>query len=73
MLLIILIRGELKERNFADWSMGFKKVSKEDFAEIAGFKNLSASQDVLTHLNGGPTLLLLKNFLKINAVERRYV
>lgn len=69
----ILIRGEIKERNFADWSMGFKKVSKEDFAEIVGFKNLSAnSQDALTHLDGGPVLLFLKNFLKINAVEGRY-
>ncbi|MEO8112701.1 MAG: BLUF domain-containing protein [Ginsengibacter sp.] len=71
----ILIRGEIKERNFADWSMGFKKISKEDFSQIAGFKNLSAknSQDALTQLNGGPVLLLLKNFLKINAVEGRYI
>jgi hypothetical protein len=70
----ILIRGEIKERNFPDWSMGFKKISKEDFSQIAGFKNLSAnSPDALSHLNGGPVLLLLKNFLRINSLEGRYM
>lgn len=70
----ILMRGEIKERNFPDWSMGFKKVSKEEFSQVAGFKNLSAnSPDALIHLSGGPVLFLLKNFLKINSVESRYV
>lgn len=70
----ILLRGEIKERNFADWSMGFKKISKEEFSQIAGFKNLSAnSPDALIHLNKGPVLFLLKNFLKINSIEGRYV
>ncbi len=70
----ILMRGELKERNFADWSMGFRKIPKEDFSEIAGFNNLSAnSPDALTHLNKGPVLTLLKTFLKINPIAGRYV
>ncbi len=70
----ILMKGEIKERNFGEWSMGFKKISKEDFSNIAGYKNLSAnSPDSLGHINKGPVLLLLKNFLKINSVEARYL
>ena len=69
----ILIRGEIKERSFANWSMGYKKISKEQFSEIAGFKDLSAhSPDALIHLSEGPVLFLLKNFLKINSIESRY-
>ncbi len=70
----ILMRAEIKERSFAEWSMGFKRISKEDFSTIAGFKDLSASSpDSLVNINKGPVLQLLKNFLKINSIEARYV
>ncbi len=69
----ILMHGEIKERSFADWSMGFKKISREDFSQVIGFKDLSAkSPDALLHLSAGPVLFLLKNFLKINSIEGRY-
>ena len=68
------MQGEIKERTFGEWSMGFKKISKADFSGIAGYNNLSAdSPDSLGHLSKGPILFLLKNFLKINSLEARYL
>ncbi len=69
----VLINSEIKQRSFADWSMGFKKISKEDFSQIEGFKNLAPdNSEPLSQLNRGLVLLLLTNFLKINTIENRY-
>lgn len=70
---LVLVNREIKQRSFADWSMGFKKITQEDFFQIEGFKNLAASSpDALSQLNTGLVLLLLKNFLKVNTIEGRY-
>lgn len=69
----ILLQGNIEKRSFAEWSMGFKIVSKEDFSSIAGFKSVGgANPDALTEISKGPVLQLLKSFLKVNSLEARY-
>ena len=65
--LLILLKGEVETRNFPQWSMGFKKISKEDYSMLSGYERLGdvSSQSINTPA-GKSVLLLLKNFLKIN-------
>ncbi len=34
---VVLLRGELPERDFPDWSMGFKSIDNETAKTISGF------------------------------------
>ncbi|MEO6455036.1 MAG: BLUF domain-containing protein [Ginsengibacter sp.] len=68
-----LLKGEISERNFPEWSMAFKKISNEDYSMIAGYESLKGtSSQSLDALGKQPVLMLLKNFLKINSEEARY-
>jgi hypothetical protein len=44
--LIILQDTPLTERNFADWSMGFKPATKEQFAQLEGYFDLRTQNKV---------------------------
>jgi hypothetical protein len=35
---IKLLKGEIQTRNFPEWSMGFKKISNEDYSAISGYE-----------------------------------
>lgn len=36
-----LADGSIQERNFSQWSMGFKVVSPDDFKHLAGYLNIN--------------------------------
>ena len=40
--LIILQRRDISERNFSEWSMGFRSSSKAEFEQLEGFLDLRA-------------------------------
>ncbi|GGF13678.1 BLUF domain-containing protein [Hymenobacter cavernae] len=42
-----LADGEIQQRNFSQWSMGFKAVEPADFAHLAGYLNVN-KQDYLS-------------------------
>jgi len=57
--IIKLLDKNIKERSFADWSMGFKQISNHDWSELKGYLDIdndkklpqitdSASHDVIT-------------------------
>lgn len=64
--LILLDSGNLKERQFNDWSMAYKEVSDKQIKEIVGNKDLNLEdvflngKDVKNH----PVLLVLHDFVK---------
>jgi len=61
--IITLKNGELAERNFPDWSMGFKTISSKAFSEIAGFKDLrNQSFESIAPVSNHPVLNILKTF-----------
>lgn len=35
----LLLEGNTRERIFKDWSMGFKKITNNEFEELTGFKD----------------------------------
>src|ERR1044071_2672350 len=39
--IIKLGEGKLEQRNFPDWSMGFRTVSAQEFAQVAGYQNVN--------------------------------
>lgn len=70
---LTLLRGEIQARNFPDWSMGFKKISENDYSVISGFENLDGSSSLaINNLRERRIMGLLKNFLKINSIGARY-
>ncbi|OUJ72672.1 BLUF domain-containing protein [Hymenobacter crusticola] len=46
---IKLADGEIKERNFSQWSMGFKAVEPADFMHLAGFLNVNKQNYLTAH------------------------
>lgn len=64
--LILLDSGNLKERQFNNWSMAYKEVSDKQIKEIVGNKDLNLEdvflngKDVKNH----PVLLVLHDFVK---------
>jgi hypothetical protein len=63
--LITLLEGEEPEREFADWSMGFKKVQGREGASLPGYSDfLNRKNDLATQQS--TALRLLENFRRIN-------
>ncbi|MCG8385486.1 MAG: BLUF domain-containing protein [Cytophagales bacterium] len=63
----VLIEGEISQRNFPKWSMGFKAVDKQLFQDLTGFENLEeffnrSDVDNESHLS----LIFLKLFYRKN-------
>ncbi len=59
-----VIEGKLENRNFPDWSMGFKIVDKMKLAAIEGFQDLSQESFASAHYTQEPhiALKLLSSF-----------
>jgi hypothetical protein len=66
----VLLEGPLEERNFADWSMGFKHLESEELLELTGYENIDHFFNVTTIANmSHPALIFLKLFYKKNSSE----
>lgn len=68
--LITMLKGESLERNFPEWSMGFKSVSSEDWIPFAGFFTLKKSE-LLKKVNSEsvPIMIVIKSFLDVNVLS----
>lgn len=66
--IIKLSEGELPERNFPDWSMGFRTVSAKEFSQIPGFKQVGDHEFLKTSSQEQEhdVLTFLKVFYKSN-------
>ncbi|MBV9962346.1 MAG: BLUF domain-containing protein [Parafilimonas sp.] len=61
---IKMVDGMSDERNFPDWSMGFKAIDKEEWNEYAGYVQLNSSALIS---------LIKKKNTKIDAVVKSFV
>lgn len=65
---IKLLDHEIKERSFADWSMGFKQISEEDWSTLRGYLNLEDKEKFLALTKSGNDNLssIIKSFANVN-------
>ena len=62
-----MIEGESENRNFPDWSMGFKHISNEEWGSFAGYFNLQRTE-VLEKIKSKPLpiLTVINSFMNVN-------
>lgn len=69
--LIKLAEGNLVQRNFPEWSMGFKSANPEELDEFKGFIH-PAGKGFLNDKDIHPTIILLKTFVDNNRMSDNY-
>ncbi|TWR31438.1 BLUF domain-containing protein [Mucilaginibacter pallidiroseus] len=62
--IIKLASGQLDERIFGSWSMGFKSATSQEFSQISDFAN---SQNAGSSVH--PSVAMLKSFFENNAMQ----
>lgn len=65
-----MLSGELEQRNFPDWSMGFKTIPSGEFQELTGYTALDSASFQVSQRVGSDAerniLTLLKSYLTVN-------
>ncbi|MEO5998570.1 MAG: BLUF domain-containing protein [Chitinophagaceae bacterium] len=66
--IITMIDEAIDERNFDEWSMGFKQVSKGDWSELQGYLNLNDKNGFkrITSSGSSKVVSLIKSFGNVN-------
>lgn len=60
-----ILGGELKERNFPDWKMGFMSIAKSEIRKIEGYIDPN-NDDFLKAESPEPAVIVLKTFAETN-------
>lgn len=65
---LVLVEFDLAQRNFDNWSMGFKEVNNETFKEMSGLTDLEEfiSEVSTKELSNHPALAFMKRFYDKN-------
>lgn len=69
--IIKMIDFSVKERSFQEWSMGFKKISHQDWSDINGYFNLD-NTDFLNRIGVTQSthiITLIKSFADVNMLS----
>ena len=63
-----LLEKSIVERNFSDWTMGFKSLTMEEASELSGYKNLRRDIFQVDNFKDSehPAIKLLKTFYRTN-------
>jgi len=71
---IKLIEGEISERNFPQWSMGFETISKSKISNLTGYASLKSPEfEKSIDLNKKhPAIVILRSFLKNNIFKNDF-
>ena len=69
--LIKVAEGQLENRNFPEWSMGFKSANRQELEEFKGFTN-PTGKTFLSDKDIHPTIILLKTFVDNNRMTDTY-
>ena len=66
-----LADGQIKARNFSQWSMGFKTVEPNDFVHLAGYLNVSKANYMNGHVETDDLTLheLLSTFVQNDIIR----
>lgn len=66
----LVLEGNSPARIFKGWSMGFKKLSNEDFAGVSGFTDIDTFfNEHQIKENSSLLLMILKSFYRKNMVD----
>lgn len=68
---IKLLDADIKERSFADWSMGFKQISNHDWSQLKGYLDIQSDKTFSQIANSGsPDMVtLIRSFLNVNQLN----
>ena len=70
--LIKMVDCSIGERSFSDWSMGFKQISIEDWAEVTGYLNVDKNESYgLTATANSHVITMIKSFENVNMLNKR--
>lgn len=66
--IIKMIDLSISERNFEDWTMGFKQVSAEDWSQLNGYLNLDdkTAFTKLSSSGSNAVVTMIKSFKNVN-------
>ena len=66
--LIKMIDFGIKERNFTDWSMGFKQISNNEWSQIEGYFDLTNKEkfNLLLMSESSDIITLIKSFANVS-------
>ena len=69
--IIKLLDNDIKERNFADWSMGFKQISNHDWSELKGYLDIDSGNELPQIANSGSpqVIALIRSFSNVNQLN----
>ena len=63
-----MMEGTITERNFPEWSMGFKSVNARELAEFSGYLD-PALKDFLSRENSAAVISMLQTFMDTNRMS----
>lgn len=63
--IIVIDEGDLGERNFGNWSMGFQRATAKELADIEAYTDPKKLHDEAA-ADSHPALAMLKTFVKTN-------
>jgi len=69
--IIKMAEGEVTERNFPEWSMGFKAVNVSELKEFGGYIN-PKNKNFLSEDNTNVVMSMLKTFADANRMSDNY-
>lgn len=62
-----MLQGKLAERNFPDWSMGFRSLTTSEYEKLAGYRDLDREKYLATgNVSDHPVMILIKSFVDTN-------
>lgn len=65
--IVLLLKGEIEDRNFKDWNMGFKALDEDELRKISGYKNLDEIiESQAINDKSHPVMIFLKLFYEKN-------
>ncbi len=69
--IIELLNHEIKERSFEDWSMGFKQISTQDWAELKGHIDISNIEEFSKAINSASDdiITMIKSYSDVNQLR----
>jgi len=64
---ISMLEGESEQRNFPDWSMGFKSISNQDWAPFTGYFALNRSElQPKLNTDNKSIITVINSFMRVN-------
>ncbi|MEO8861690.1 MAG: BLUF domain-containing protein [Ginsengibacter sp.] len=68
---IKVLDNNIKERSFADWSMGFKQISNYDWSELKGYLDIDNDKKFSQITNSGSShvITMIRSFSNVNRLS----